>query len=179
MTEYETKLLASLTAMSMQQHEQAQQQENQARQLTALALSQSQTTQALAKVSEQQAQISGVLMRLSEHQTSTWTLHEQHGQALSVLSGHQKTTSGLLTKLSDRLEDRGIQATESYLLLGEHQVGVMDTMLIIQQQQVSILNALSKEPEEGCITAMLEQLLKPLVAALNDLSRRLPPSPSG
>jgi hypothetical protein len=97
MNEFETKLLASLTAMSMQQHEQAQLQENQARQLTALALSQSQTTQALAKVSEQQMQI---------------------------------------------------------------------------------LAALSKSPEGASITATLEQLLKPLVGALNDLSRRLPPSPA-
>ncbi|WP_041377843.1 hypothetical protein [Polaromonas naphthalenivorans] len=46
----------------------------------------------------------------------------------------------------------------------------------ISQQQVDILAALSKAPEGDSITETLEQLLKPLVAALNDLSQRLPPS---
>lgn len=124
MNECEAKLLASLDALSM---------------------SQSQTTQALARVSEQQVQISGVLMRLSEHQTSTWRQHETHGQALSVLSGHQQATSEVLK--------------------------------ILTMQQAQILAALSKAPEGDSIIATLEELLKPLAAALSDLSRRLPPPP--
>ena len=91
MTEFESKLLSALEAMS-------QQQAGQASQLTALALSQSQTTLALKTISEQQGQI---------------------------------------------------------------------------------LAALSKSPEGDSITATLEQLLKPLVGALNDLSRRLPLPPAG
>ena len=87
MTEYETKLLASLTAMSMQQHEQAQQQENQARQLTALSLSHSQTTQALIKISEQQA---AILAELSK---------EPNGESL------KDTMAELLTPLDANLKE--------------------------------------------------------------------------
>ena len=96
-TEYETKLLASFTAMSMQQHEQAQQQENQARQLTALALSHIQTTQALMKISQQQAAILAELSKEPNGESLKDTMTELLNPLDANLKGLVESFNNLLT----------------------------------------------------------------------------------
>ena len=55
------------------------------------------------------------------------------------------------------------------------QSSISAALLTLSEQQVVILDALSKESNDDSITATLEALLKPLVAGLANLSARLPP----
>jgi phosphatidate phosphatase APP1 len=92
----------------------------------------------------------------------------------------EKILSSLMAMSMQQQEQSRLQHEQARQLttLALSQSRTTQALITVSEQQVEILAALSKQPEGTSITATLEQLLKPLVGALNDLSRRLPEPPA-